>query len=165
MYDISQADLNADFLRYVEERFPQWLEYARFISKDEDGLDYIKLTIPNPAETSHQQPLEITTWDEEITVFFGDFHTHFPWPDGFDGSDNRDRVMDFVQALVDEDIVIASVWTKGRLKLSSTARPTDLARLAGVPTGDHELRIASWRGTFDLCFPVDWRAYLKASHP
>jgi len=158
-------DLNTDFLRYVESRFPHWLDYVRFFSREEAGLDHVKLTIPDPPEASHQQSLEISTWDEEITVFFEDFHTHFPWPDGFDGSDNRDRVMDFLQALVDETIVITSVWTKGRLKLSSIARSDDLAKLAGVPAGDHELRVASWRGTFDLSFPIDWHAYLKASHP
>jgi hypothetical protein len=156
--------LHADFLRYVETRFPQWLQHVQFFPKEEAGLDYVKLIIPAPPEAPHQRPLEISTWDEEITIFFGDYHTHAPWPEGFDGSDNRDRVMDYLQAFLDEDIIITSVWTKGRLKLGSTVCPADLAKLASVPSGDHELRVISWRGTFDLSFPIDWHAYLKASH-
>lgn len=157
-------ELNADFLRYVEALYPHWLPYARILPKQETGLEHVKLTIPDPPGISRQQPLEVSTWDGEITVFFGDFHTHFPWPEGFDGFDNRGRVMDYLQALLNEEIIVTSIWTEGRLKLSSTTRSGNLAKLISVPAGDHELRIASWRGTYDRSFPVDWRAYLKASH-
>ncbi len=157
--------LNADFVNLLKAHFPQWLEHVRSLRDEDAGQDFLELTIPDPSGITHEHPLEISTWGEEITVSFGDFHNHFSWPNGFDGSDNRGRVIDFLQALLNEDIVIASVWTEGRMRLSSTAHPSDLIKFAGVPAGDHELRIASWRGTYDRRFPVDWHSYLKASHP
>ncbi len=159
----SQA-LNADFLDVLKAHFPQWLEHVRTLRDEDAGQDFLELTIPNPSGIIHEHPLEISTWGEEITVSFGDFHTHFPWPEGFDGSDNRGRVMDFLKALLNEDIIIASVWIEDRMRLSSTAHPGDLTKFADVPIGDHELRTASWRGTYDRRFPVDWHSYLKASH-
>jgi hypothetical protein len=156
--------LNADFLGFLKAHFPQWLEHVRILRDEDVGQDFLGLTIPDPSEITHEYPLEISTWGEEITIFFGDFHTHFSWPEGFDGSDRHSQIVDFLQALLNEDIIIASVWKDDRMKLSSTAHPGDLTRFADVPAGDHELRIASWRGTYDRRFPVDWYAYLKASH-
>lgn len=155
--------LNADFLDALKAHFPQWLEHVRILRDEDAGENFLELSIPDPTGLAHEHPFEISTWGEEITVSFGGFHTHFPWPDGFDGSDNRGRVMEFLQALLNEDIIITSVWTEGRMKLSSTARPGDLTKFADVPAGDHELRIASWRGTYDRQFPIDWHSYLKAS--
>jgi hypothetical protein len=162
--DNAQA-LNADFLNVLRKRFPQWLPHVRMLRDEDADQDYLELTIPDPVGITHEHPLEISTWGEDITVSFGDFHTHFPWPDGVDGSDNRGRVMNFLQALLNEDFIIASVWTGDTMKLSSTARPGELAKFASLPVGDHELRIASWRGTYDRRFPVEWHSYLKASHP
>ncbi len=162
--DYAQA-LNADFLDVLKAHFPQWLEHVRILRDEDAGQDFLELTVPDPSGIIREHPLEISTWGEEIAVSFGDFHTHFPGPNGFDGSDNRGRVIDFLRALLNEDIIIASVWTEDRMRLSSTAHPGDLAKFADVPAGDHELRIASWRGTYDRQLPVDWYAYLKASHP
>ena len=157
--------LNADFLDFLKAQFPQWREHVRTLHDEDTGQDFLEVTPPDPSGVIHEHLLEISTWGEEITVSFGGFHTHFQWPDGYDGSDSRVRVMDFLQALLNEDIIIASVWTEGRLRLSSTARPSDLTRFADVQAGNHELRIASWRGTYDRQFPIDWHSYLKASHP
>ncbi len=157
--------LNADFLDFLKAQFPQWLEHVRTLHDEDSDQDFLEVTIPDPSGVTHEHPLEISTWGEEITVSFDSFHTHFAWPDGYDGSDSRLRVMDFIQALMKEDIIIASVWTEDRMRLSSTARPQDLAKFADVPAGDHELRIASWRGTYNRRLPVDWHSYLKASHP
>jgi hypothetical protein len=157
--------LNADFLDLLKAHFPEWLEHVRTLRDEDAGQDFLQLTIPDPFWITHEHPLEVSTWGEEITVSFGDYHTHFPWPEGFDGSDSRDRVMDFLKALLSEELIIASVWTENRMKLSSTTHPTDLATFADLPAGDHELCIASWQGTYNHRFPVDWHSYLKASHP
>ncbi|MBB3021025.1 hypothetical protein FHR70_004115 [Microvirga lupini] len=156
--------LNAGFLDFLKAHFPQWLEHVRILRDEDAGQDFLGLTIPDPSGITHEHPLEISTWGEEITVFFGDFHTHFSWPEGFDGSDSYGQIIDFLQALLNEDIIIASVWKEDRMRLSSTAHPGDLTKFSDVPAGDHELRIASWRGTYDRRFPVDWQSYLKASH-
>jgi hypothetical protein len=156
--------LSADFLVFLRTNFPQWLEHVRVLRDEDAGQDFLELRIPDPSGITHEHPLEITTWGEEITVSFSDFHTHFPWPNGFAGSDNRGRVTDFLQGLLNEDIIIASVWTEDRMRLSSTAHPGDLTKFVDVPAGDHELRITSWRGTYDRRLSVDWYGYLKASH-
>ena len=156
--------LNADFLDFLKVYFPQWLEHVRILRDEDAGQDFLELTVPDPSGITHEHPLEISTWGEEITVLFGDFHTHFPWPNGFDGSDSRDWIKDFLQALMNEGIIIASVWTEGRLRLSSTVHPSNLTKIDDVQAGDHELRITSWRGTYDRRLSVDWHSYLKASH-
>jgi hypothetical protein len=156
--------LNEGFLKLLEAHFPHWLQHVRRLH-DEAGEDYVEVIVPAPEGMIHERPLEISTWGEEVTVAFGDYHTHFPWPKGYDGSDSDTRVVSFVQSLLNEEIIISSVWIEGRMKLGSMARPDELAKFASVPPGDHELRIASWRGTYDRSLPVDWHAYLKASHP
>ena len=157
--------LNTDVLRFLEANFPQWLLYVRTLEDKDDDQDFLELTIPDPPGVSHEHPLQISTWGEEVTVSFGEYHTHFPWPQGYDGSSSPDQVLNFVQALLHEDIVIASVWTEGRCKMSSPIRSNDLERYHPIAGGDHELRFRSWRGTYDKVFPVDWQSYLKASHP
>lgn len=163
--DDSAQTINADFLHYVETCFPQWLQCVRRLKDEDSGEDYVELTVPDPVGATHERPLEISTWGEEVTVTFGDFHTHFPWPTGHDGSDSRDRVTAFIHALLNEELAIASVWTEGRMRLSSTVRPESVALYPRAKVSDHELRITSWRGTYNDAFPVDWQAYLEASHP
>jgi hypothetical protein len=157
--------LNADLLGFIEARFPQWLEHVRTLRDKDADQDYLELTIPDPAGIVHDHPLEISTWGEEITVSFGDYHTHFPWPEDHDGLDSRDKISDLVRALMNEDLVTLSVWHEGRCKLGSTAYSACLDQYRQIAAGDHEVHIRSWRGTYDMTLPIDWHAYLKASHP
>jgi hypothetical protein len=148
----SAQALNADFLRFVELRFPQWRQHVRTLRDEDAGEDFLELTVPDPAGISHEEPLEISTWGEEVTVSFAGQHRHFPWPEAYDGSDNRDRALDYVQALMDETIIIVSVRNQGRTKLVSDARPNEIGNYPRAERSDHELRVRSWRGTYDDAF-------------
>ncbi|MGO4387733.1 hypothetical protein AB4Y85_09370 [Microvirga sp. 2YAF29] len=157
-------ELNADFLRLIEAQFPQWLAHVRAFHDKDANQDFLELTIPDASGVGNEHPLEISTWGQEITVSFGDFHIHFPWSEEYIEAAESNRVVNYLQAILDENIIIASVWAEGRMKLSSTILSNELTKFTDVPPGDHELRIASWRGTYDRRLPVDWQSYLKASH-
>ncbi|RDI62265.1 hypothetical protein DES45_101533 [Microvirga subterranea] len=159
--DDSAQAINADFLHYVETCFPQWLQCVRRLKDEDSGGDYLELTIPDPAGITHEHPLEISTWGEEVTVSFGDYHTHFPWPQDHDGAESRDRVSGLIGAFLNEKLVTLSVWHEGRCKLGSTTYSSDLDRYRQIAAGDHELRIKSWRGTYNTVLPIDWHGYLK----
>lgn len=157
------AELNARFLRYIEERFPQWLPHVRVLRDEDANEDYLELTVPDPPGISHDHPLGISTWGEEITISFGDFHTHFPWPLPLDhnGLQSTNEMSDLIRALLDEDLVTLSVWSKGRCKLGSTTSSASLDTYRLLAPGDHEMHIKSWRGTYNAILPVDWQAYLQ----
>jgi hypothetical protein len=155
--------LTADFRRCMETRFPQWLEHVHILRDGGADEEFLELTIPDPLEITHENPLEISTWGEEVTVSFAGQHRHFSWPEAYDGSDNRNRVMDYIQAMMDEEIVIASIYTQGGRKLVSDARPEDIGKYPRAEKSDYELRVRSWRGTYDDQFPINWQSYLEAS--
>ena len=158
--DNAQA-LNADFLDFLEARFPQWLAHVRALRDEDAHRDFLELTVPDPPGIVHDRPLKISTLDEEITLSFGDYHTHFPWLADHDGLDSRDEVFDFIRALLNEDLVTVSVWHQGRCRLGSTADSTGLDRYRAIAAGDHDLRITSWRGTYNTTLPIDWHGYLN----
>jgi hypothetical protein len=148
--------LNADFLRFVETHFPQWLDHVQVLRDDEADQEYLHLTVPDPSGLTHKYPLQVSTYHEEITICFSGWHTHYPWQMWFD------EVLDFLRALLNEEVIIASVFSAGRIRQTSTAEPSDLTIYAGVPAGDYELCITSWRGTYERRFSIDWDAYGKA---
>jgi len=158
--DNAQA-INADFLDFLAVHFPQWLSHVR-TERDEDAdQDFLELSVPAPSAVVHDRPLEISTWGEEITVSFGDYHTHFPWPVDHDGLNSRDKVLDLIRAVLNEDLVTVSVWHHGRCKFGSTALSAGLDRYREIAAGDHKLHITSWRGTYDAVLSVDWHSYLQ----
>jgi hypothetical protein len=158
----SAEALNADFICHAQSRFPLWLQHIRVLPDEDANENFVELVVPNPPGIVHENPIGISTWGEEVTVSFDAQHRHFPWPNAYDGSDNRDRVMDHVQALMNEDIVIVSVWNEGRRKIISDVRPANLGKYPRLETSDHELHVRSWRGTYDDTFAVDWKSYLES---
>src|SRR5690349_2548509 len=122
-------------LSFVETHFPQWLKHVRTLRDEEADRDFLEFIIPDPPEITHEHPLEISTWGEEITVSFGDFHTHLPWPQSHDGCDSRDKLLQVINALLNEELVTTSVWHEGRCKLGSMTALSSLDRYRNIAAG------------------------------
>ena len=69
--------------------------------------------------------------------------------------------MEHVGDLIGEKIIIVSIWEDGRLVGSSSLPPEFAKDLLELPGGPHELRIRSWRGTYNKTLRSDWDKYLQ----
>ena len=69
--------------------------------------------------------------------------------------------MNHIYALMNEERVIVSIWEDGRARASSWDFPEKLSNYEECPNGPMELRIRSWRGSYNRTLRFDWDSYLK----
>ncbi len=133
------------FLAFLAREAPGWRALAR--ADDEDAGAYM-VEVESPNENASAS-LWISTQDEEITVGFDAFHSHFEtWH-------FESEVVAFSEALalakdiVTEKQVVASWWKDEKWSGSQLiARGEEVNRSERTPA-DTCLRIRSWTGKYD----------------
>lgn len=127
--------------------YPDWIAHAKFDRATDSGSDYLVVYVPSPPG-SHMSPgLYILTEDEEVTVGFDAYHSHFDWPATHD--DVAVDPMALIGAVIDERVAAASVWEGEKWcgswpEYDGSNVDSDKYRGPG-----RQLRIRSWRGTLD----------------
>lgn len=89
------------------------------------------------------------TDNEEVTVFFDVFHSHFWWPVGEAEVSSGENPITFIREILAETLVIVSWWNEGE-ELGSTAQPAaePVEPWNGRGRATHA-RVRSWKGTFN----------------
>jgi hypothetical protein len=128
----------------VMSTFPEWEEYAAEETwKDSDP--YLVVTVPAPKSADTELPLRISTWDEEITVDFDYYHTHFdrwaPQP----GDTRHQSAQLYVQELLAETFAVASWWQDKHCKVCGQVEP-GAAPKPPVKIAYTRVRVRSWKG-------------------
>jgi hypothetical protein len=130
-------------------RFPEWLACCRE-EPGPEGESSLVIDVPAPPESGAAHGLCITTEDEEITVGFDSYHTHYdvlcPCDDPAEPA-----ALDFIEGLLSERIAVVSWWQGGRWLSSEQLHAGDPLRLpqwADV-SGQVEAHVRSWRGTLN----------------
>lgn len=155
-------EVSRDFATYIAEHKPDWLAYARLLPLDENSnLHHLEIEFPNPPGTEGQESLWISTYGEEVTIGMDAHHAHFPWPTDYNGEDGRLAAMEHVDALMNEELVIVSLWEGDWARSSFYEMPEKAMRYKELPDAPHELRIRSWRGKYNRTLRFDWDTYLK----
>ena len=127
--------------------FPDWAPFA--VTETYKGSDpYFVVTVPAPPEAATDLPLRISTWDEEITIDFDHYHSHF---DRWNPEEKDDRHMSallFVEALLNETIAAASWWQGDQCKLCAQLEPGEpLKPRLGISFT--RVRVRSWKGALN----------------
>lgn len=127
--------------------FPEWESYALEESW-KNSAPYFVVTVPVNGETTETLPLRISTWDEEITVDFDYYHTHFERWNPEPGDSRHQSALLYVRELLAEHIAAASWWQGDQFRIASQWEPgTPLEPKFKVAYT--RVRVRSWRGTLD----------------
>jgi hypothetical protein len=127
--------------------FPEWAPHVA--EETYEGSDpYLVVTINPPPEAQTALPLRISTWDEEVTVDFDYYHTHFERWNPEVGDNRHKSALLYVRAIMDEQVAAASWWQEEACKVCEQLEP-------GQPLEPRfkvsytRVRVRSWRGTLN----------------
>ena len=140
-------EVSEDFARACFAAYPDWREHAVVISRPDDPEGYLEITVPNPAGSAR---LLIYTDDEEVTVCFGDYHSHFDWPSAEGPAETHNEPIAFIAAVLADQLIAGSAWDGEAWCGSWIERPGETR-----PIGDYALagatmiRLRTWTGAHD----------------
>lgn len=132
------------------EAFPEWRQFAR-TETSEDGGSYLVVEVPAPPEAKVEHGLVIDTSNEEVTVGFDCYHTHFDDWVGDGEHFGTHAALQFISQVVSERVAVVSWWFndvwRGSAQLDGDAKPDvpDWVRKDAI----NRIRVRSWRGSLN----------------
>jgi hypothetical protein len=127
--------------------FPEWRQFARSERRD-DGSSYFVLQINPPAAAAVDHGLLVHTDNEEITVGFDFYHSHFDSMVGDGAHFGTAAAVEFVRRITREQVAVASWWLDdswaGSAQIEAGAQPDPKFVKAY-----NRIRVRSWNGTFN----------------
>jgi hypothetical protein len=127
--------------------FPEWREFARLEQRD-DGSSYFVLQIKPPSQAAVDHGLLVHTDNEEVTVGFDFYHSHFDSMVGDGEHFGTTAAVEFVRQVVSERVAVASWWLGESWAGSAQIEAGDRPHAKFVKDHDR-IRVRSWRGTFN----------------
>ena len=132
--------------------FPGWRQYGREEQR-EDGTSYLVLQIDPPLEAAVDKVLLIHTDNDEVTVGFDFYHSHFGSAVGDGNRLGAAAAVEFVRHLVSERIAVASWWLdddwRGSAQVAAGATP-----IASFVKEHNRIRVRSWKGRLNADITV-----------
>ncbi|HZL95572.1 MAG TPA: hypothetical protein VFB99_18085 [Vicinamibacterales bacterium] len=130
----------------IFESYPEWKAYAR--EETYDGATYLVVDVPPPASANAEHGLRIDTHNDEITVSFDFYHSHFDTWNVREVGSEHEAALPFVQAILSEKVGVASWWRgtewRGSTHFSRGERPHfEFAK------DYNRLRVRSWQGNLN----------------
>ncbi len=147
------SELDEFSRRYGDSLFsvhPEWRKFARQQRDDRSGTVFLVVEVPPPAGADGDLPLSIFTDNEEVTVVFDCFHTHYGWPDA-----SFEDPLVLVHQILNEEISVASVWTGDEWRGSELIQPGALPEPEEWSPPITRVRVRSWKGTDNRDLPGD----------
>ena len=135
-------------LRIREEvlsAFPEWEKYAEEETWKKSE-PYLVVTVPAPEKANTDLPLRISTWDEEVTVEFDYYHTHFDrWAPEPEDTRHQSALI-YVQELLAEKVAVVSWWQDEHCKVCGQVEPGS-SLTPPFSIAYSRVRVRSWNGT------------------
>lgn len=135
--------------------FPEWRALARS-EQAEDGSSYLVLEVEPPATADVQHGLVIDTSNQEITVGFDAYHSHFDDWVGDGEHFGTLAALEFVKQVVGERVSVVSWWFNDQWRGSAQVEAGEAPQApswAGAGTFNR-IRVRSWKGTFNADLSV-----------
>lgn len=129
----------------IFESFPEWREFAREESGD-DGSTFLVVEIPPLASADTVHGLWVYTCNQEITIEFDYFHSHFAVWSGDENALGEQPAVDFVHGILSDRIAIISWWDKEKFLGSTSAETGQSPELPNWLTNINRTRVRSWSG-------------------
>jgi hypothetical protein len=135
--------------------FPHWRPLARTESSEE-GDSYLVVEVPALAEADVQRGLLILTSNEEITVGFDFYHSHFNGSISDGEAFGMEAALEFIQRVIAEEIAVVSWWLdeklRGSAQIDAGASPATVTW--GSLGAFNRIRVRSWRGSLNADIDV-----------
>jgi hypothetical protein len=135
-------------LRIREEVLISFPEWAPYVAEEtwKNSPPYLVVTVPPPTDADTEQPLRISTWDEEVTVDFDYYHAHFDRWTAKPGDTRHQSALMYVQDLLAERLAVASWWQDSHCKVCAQMQPGGSLK-PSINIGYNRIRVRSWNGT------------------
>ena len=128
----------------VFDLLPKWRALLRTATAG-DGSTFQVLEVPAPEGSDAVAGLLVSTADDEITVGFDVYHSHFDAWTGDTGA------LEFIRRIVTERVAVVSWWSGGKWcgsgQLEAGQRPEVPSSAAGLAVD--RMRVRSWRGALN----------------
>jgi hypothetical protein len=140
--------MNPFSTRIREEVVAAYPEWEPFVTSEtyKGSLPYLVIKVPTPPEARTNHPLRISTWDDEITVDFDYYHTHFERWNPAEGDDRNQSALLFIKAIVKEQLAAASWWQGEYCKLCAQIEP-GASLNPPFNVAYSKIRVRSWKGS------------------
>jgi hypothetical protein len=115
--DLSLNKFSAEVARTLFAEYPDWKRFATAT----DGFLYVG--VPSPAPASSEK-LQVRTEDNELTVSFDGWHSHFGFPNG----PLLEWGLDLIRELISEHVIIVVEGEKHAYTVPSQGEPVILKR-------------------------------------
>jgi len=130
--------------------FPEWRALARS-EKTADGMEYLVIEVAPPPQAMVEHGLVIDTSNEEVTVGFDSYHSHFDDWVGDGEQFGTKAAIEFIKQILSERTAVVSWWQgeewRGSAQLEAGAH-SPVPNWASAGQYDR-VRIRSWRGTLN----------------
>ena len=143
--DSEAAAYSERFLAFLAREAVEWRATA---TPDSEAAGAYQIEVESPNENA-SAPLWISTADEEITVGFDAYHSHFEtWH--FESEDMAFReALALARDIVAEKLLVASWWNGEKWSGSQLIELGDEVKRSDRTPADACLRIRSWTGKYD----------------
>ena len=145
------ADRALSSVELLFAEFPAWRSLAKR-EVDTDGSEYTVVEIPPPAEANVEHGLVIDTSNDEVTVGFDAYHSHFNDWVGDGNQFGTQAAIEFIRQVVEEKVAVISWWYgdqwRGSAQLEAGA-PVEPPSWVGAEAYNR-FRVRSWNGTFNV---------------
>ena len=139
-------DFSSDFAKHLFSVFPDWILLAKSERAEGALLDYLVVEVPPSPQADPASTLLIHTDNQEVTVGFDHFHTHF-----FAGENaSYSEILKFIASILGDELASVSEWHGDKWYGSWTLERAEVDDLstAGLGPGSR-IRVRSWNGSLD----------------
>jgi hypothetical protein len=142
------------FAKALFDAYPDWRKFSRVDIDERNGSRYFVTEIAPPRGSQVVCPLQINTWNDEVTITLDHFHEHFDWRKVWDDSPTG-HPLAFIAAVLSDEIGAVSYWNKdnwlGSMAVVRGSLEDAIARQAFLCQNEQaiEVRVRSWKGKLD----------------
>jgi len=129
-------------------RFPEWRQYAK-VEKEADGKAFIRLEVPAPAGANARSGLVVSTANEEVTVEFDYYHSHFDEMVGDGTHVGTETALDLIRRFLAEEVAAVSWWHGDDWRGSTIVNAGETPEPFEFRRPFNRVRIRSWKGTLN----------------
>ncbi len=148
------------FATKLFKAFPEWRQFILAEAPDiftEPVAGCLIVKVPTPVKMSSPEFgnwLLIDTCDEQVTVAFDRYHTHFDCFSDVPQEQSFREAVEFIQSLVHEELCLAVTMDGDHYRGSVPFKSNEEPDLSWLSSPCERVYIRSWKGTFDREYKV-----------
>jgi hypothetical protein len=128
--------------------FPDWRSFGRE-EKTQDETSFLIIKVMPPKEANVEHGLVVDTSNQEITVGFDCYHSHFDHWVGDGSHFGTQAALEFVKQIVNEQVAVVSWWLDNEWRGSSQLEAGASPETPSFQTSFNRVRIRSWKGSLN----------------